>query len=72
MFQDRKVDENGEIMILPKDSDKWLTKEEFIRMIEANFPDNNTFESIVVALTTKSNEGTFQSFTFGKVLDFNK
>ncbi|SIW06033.1 hypothetical protein MCSV2_20090 [Mucispirillum schaedleri ASF457] len=22
MFQDRKVDENGEIMILPKDSDK--------------------------------------------------
>ena len=51
---------------------KHFTKEEFIRMIEANFPDNNTFESIVVALTTKSNEGTFQSFTFGKVLDFNK
>ena len=51
---------------------KHFTKEEFIRMIEANFPDNNTFESIVVALTTKSNEGTFQSFTFGKVLDFNR
>lgn len=51
---------------------KHFTKEEFIRMIEANFPDNNKFESIVVALTTKSNEGTFQSFTFGKVLDFNK
>ena len=50
---------------------KHFTKEEFIRMIEANFPDNNTFESIVVSLTTKSNEGTFQIFTFGKVVDFN-
>lgn len=51
---------------------KHFTKEEFIRMIETNFPDNGTYESIVVALTTTSNEGTFQAFTFGKVLDFNK
>lgn len=41
-------------------------------MIESNFPDNGTYESIVVVLTTTSNEGTFQTFTFGKVLDFNK
>lgn len=53
-------------------SPKHFTKEEFIKMIESNFPDNGTYESIVVALTTISNEGTFQTFTFGKVLDLNK
>lgn len=40
-------------------------------MIESNFPDNGTYENIVVALTTTSIEGTIQTFTFGKVLDFN-
>lgn len=53
-------------------SPKHFTKEEFIKMIETNFPDNGTYENIVVALTTTSNEGTFQTFTFGKILDFNK
>lgn len=51
---------------------KHFTKEEFIKMIEANFPDNETYENIVVALTAESNEGTLQAFTFGKVLNFNK
>lgn len=49
-----------------------FTKEEFIKVIESNFPDNETFENIVVVLTAESNEGTLQTFTFGKVLDFNK
>ena len=33
-------------------SHKHFTKEEFIKMIESNFPDNETYENIVVALTT--------------------
>lgn len=47
-----------------------FTKEKFLKMIELNFPDNETFENIVVVSTIKSNEGTLQSFTFEKVLEF--
>lgn len=51
---------------------KHFTKEEFIKMIESNFPNGEGYGNIVVALTTESKEGTMQTFTFGKVLDFNK
>ena len=50
MFQDRKVDENGEIMILPKDSDKWLTKEEFIKI----YPDYKIFMSLELGTQVNS------------------
>ncbi len=49
-----------------------FTKEEFMKMIELNFPDNKTFENIVVITTTESNSGIFQSLTFGKILDCDK
>lgn len=42
MYQDRKADENGQIYILPKDSDEWVTREEFIEMC----PDYELYESI--------------------------
>lgn len=51
---------------------KHFTKEDFIKMIESNFHEGEGYGNIVVALTAESNEGTLQTFTFGKVLDFNK
>lgn len=39
MYQDIKADENGNIMILPKNSDKWLTRDEFIEIC----PDYEVF-----------------------------
>ena len=42
MYQDRKADENGQIYILPKDSDEWVTREEFIEMC----PDYELFDSL--------------------------
>lgn len=42
MYQDRKADENGQIYILPKDSDEWVTREEFIEMC----PDYELYESL--------------------------
>ena len=49
-----------------------FTKEEFIRMIESNFPDEEGYGYIVVGLTVESGVAIHQSFTFGKVLDFYK
>ncbi len=51
---------------------KHFTKEEFIKLIESNFPEGEGYGNIVVALTAESKEGTMQTFTFGKVLDLNK
>lgn len=45
MYQDRKVNDNGEIMILPKNSDKWLTREEFIEIC----PDYEIFSTRDIA-----------------------
>lgn len=45
MYQDRKVDENGQIMILPKNSDEWLTREEFIEIC----PDYEMFSTRDIA-----------------------
>ncbi len=42
MYQDIQVDKNGKIMILPKESDKWVTREEFIEM----YPDYKLYESL--------------------------
>ena len=42
MYQDMKVDENGQVMILPKDSGEWVTREEFIEM----YPDYELYESL--------------------------
>lgn len=50
-------------------SQRSLTKEQFLRLIENEFPDDNTFEKIVAITTVDSNDGTFQSVTFGKVLN---
>jgi len=47
-----------------------FTKEEFIKMIEENFPDDNTFEDVVAITTITSNNGKIQSAIFGKVLKF--
>jgi len=45
-----------------------VTKEELIQLIERNFPDS--FGRIAVITTNKSDNGIFQSITFGKVLEF--
>lgn len=45
-----------------------VTKEELIQLIERNFPDS--FGQIAVITTNKSDNGIFQSITFGKVLEF--
>lgn len=42
MYQDVKVDENGQVMILPKDSEEWVTREEFIEI----YPDYELYESL--------------------------
>lgn len=42
MYQDMKVDENGQVMILPKDSGEWVTREEFIEM----YPDYELYEPL--------------------------
>lgn len=42
MYQDVKVDENGQVMILPKDSGEWVTREEFIEM----YPDYELYEPL--------------------------
>lgn len=42
MYQDMQVDKNGQVMILPKESDKWVTKAEFIEM----YPDYKLYESL--------------------------
>lgn len=51
---------------------KPFTKEELIKMMEDNFPDDNTYESIANITTIKSNgnENTFQSLMFGKIVKF--
>lgn len=49
-----------------------FTKEEFIKMIELNFPDNQTFENIATITTVTSNDGVFQQVAFGMVLDCDK
>ena len=45
-----------------------VTKKELIQIIEKNFPD--IFGRIAVITTNESDNGTFQSITFGKVLEF--
>lgn len=45
------------------------TKEDLLALIEKNFPDNETMEIVAVILTTESNQGKFQSVTFGKILE---
>lgn len=50
-------------------SHKGFTKEEVIKLIEENFPDDNTYEDIAIIQTIKSNNGVFQSLVFGKTLD---
>ena len=45
MYQDIKATDDGEIMILPKNSDKWLTREEFIEIC----PDYEIFSTRDIA-----------------------
>ena len=45
-----------------------VTKEELIQLIENNFPDS--CGRIAVITTSESDNGIFQSITFGKVLEF--
>ena len=45
-----------------------VTKEELIQIIEKNFPDD--FGRIAVITTNESDNGIFQSITFGKILEF--
>lgn len=45
-----------------------VTKEELIEIINNNFPDS--YGRIAVITTNESDNGTFQSITFGKVLEF--
>lgn len=45
------------------------TKEEFIELIERNFPLNETMEIIVVVTEVETNNGNFQSITFRKNLE---
>lgn len=47
-----------------------FTKEEFIEMIEKNFPDDDTYENVAAITTIKSNNGKIQSVLFGKILKF--
>lgn len=49
-----------------------FTKEEFMKIIELNFPDNLTFENIATITTVASNDGVFQQEAFGMVLDCDK
>jgi len=49
-----------------------FTKEEFMKMIELNFPDDLTFENIATITTIISNEGVFQQVAFGMTLDCDK
>jgi len=49
-------------------SHRGFTKEELIKLIEKNFPENNTYENIAVIQTVESNEGVFQSLIFGKTV----
>ena len=58
--------------IIGYSSNKHFTKEELIKVIEENFPDDNTFENIAVITTIKSEreKHTFQSLMFGKVIKF--
>lgn len=51
MYQDKKADENGQIYILPKDSDEWVTREEFIEMC----PDYELYESLDRTLQSEIN-----------------
>lgn len=50
-------------------SRKVFTKEDFLKMIEQNFPGDVTMGNIAVITTVKSDEGDFQSVTFGKTLE---
>lgn len=45
-----------------------ITKKELIQLIEKNFPDS--FGRIAVITTNESDNGVFQSITFGKILEF--
>lgn len=45
-----------------------VTKEELIELINNNFPDS--YGRIAVITTNESDNGIFQSITFGKVLEF--
>lgn len=45
-----------------------VTKEELIQLIEKNFSDS--FGRIAAITTNESDNGIFQSITFGKVLEF--
>jgi len=54
MYQDIKVTDDGEIMILPKNSDKWLTREEFIEICPEyemfstrNISDNKEYKLVL-------------------------
>ena len=49
-------------------SNRGFTKEELIKLIEENFPNDNTFEHIAVITTVNSNKGVFQSLIFGKTI----
>ena len=49
---------------IPRD----VTKEELIELINNNFP--NSYGRIAVITTNESDNGIFQSITFGKVLEF--
>ena len=49
-------------------SHRGFTKEELIKLIEKNFPDDNTMENIAVIQEVRSNKGIFQTFIFGKPL----
>lgn len=54
MYQDIKATDDGEIMILPKNSDKWLTREEFIEICPEyemfstrNISDNKEYKLVL-------------------------
>ena len=55
---------------IDKYSHRGFTKEGLISLIEKNFPDNNTMENIAVIQEVKSNKGVFQTFIFGKPLNW--
>lgn len=49
-----------------------FTKDEFLKLIELNFPDNQTFKTIATVTTVISNDGEFQQISFGRILDCDK
>lgn len=56
MYQDMRIDENGRVMILPKESDEWITRDEFIEM----YPDYELYASIDVTAHSETNKAFYK------------